>query len=340
MNYTEAWNHINKTEHEQNDTFFPMTDLDILGPVTFYLLETMLGIMGFLAVFANVLTMVTIFKYQLLWRKNACRYITCLAISDLLMGLGAFTSIIIDNISMSSSHVYNIVCKIKLFVSMMGSLGNFYTFLFLSVDRFLYVHMPLQYGSLVTGRRVVKSIVFIWVVSIIEVCSGIVWEPKKESQLCQILNEDVYHKIGMYLMIFQAYIVTIFVLVPGYGKIVYTTKKLMANEPHPSNLTGAAQAEQRQKQRERSLTLGVSLVFSVYVLCFIPISTFIAVLSQFFSSPLPFGVVLGRRILVLLHRVQSIIDPFLYGLKSSMMKTGYKKLLFRRSTPQNSFEMN
>ncbi len=329
-----------KMESEKNESLVLPTDLDILGAPVFYTLQGVVGLEGLLAIVGNFTTILCISRYRLLWRRNACRLITSLAFADFLMGIASFSTIAMDVISASSPSAYNSMCRVFLFFSMLSGFGNVYSYFMMTCDRFLYIERPVQYASFVTHRRVLQAIAVTWVASLLQTCLTIVWtHGTNEQQLCQIFNEDVFRRPGVYFSLLM-YFLTILLIGPIYGKIIYTTWILLKTLPDISNSTIEAQAIERKKLRERKLTLAIGLVFGVYILCYMPIGIYVAILSQIDIGPHSFGIVLGRRILVLVYRLQSVLNPFLYGKKSSMMKTAYRKMLCRRSEVSNNFEMN
>ena len=79
------------------------------------------------------------------------------------------------------------------------------------------------------------------------------------------------------------------------------------------------------------MTITIGLIFALYWICFVPLPVYIIIISQIYTLPLPFGILLGQRILAFVHRLQNVINPVVYGMKNNMMKTAYRKMLCKNS---------
>ncbi len=204
--------------------------------------------------------------------------------------------------------------------------------------RYIYVEYPLRYITIVTEKRAIISIIIAWVLNIVQTGAFIKWDiytaVSKDS--CRFFNDNMLYQAGIYVFSFEAYFLTFFVLAPLYGKIAYTTYRLIQSEPHISNLPPEGQVGQRKKMRERKMTTTIGLTFGVYVICFLPITIFFGVASQIYTSSFPFWILLVNKIGILIHGLQLVLNPVIYSQKNQNMKRAYQKM-FGKNVAINSF---
>ncbi len=75
-----------------NSSFGILSEEDILGVTLSTTYECMLGIQGFVIIMANLLTIISVCRYDFLWENCSSRFILSLACSDLLAGIRTFQS--------------------------------------------------------------------------------------------------------------------------------------------------------------------------------------------------------------------------------------------------------
>ncbi len=276
-----------------------------------------------------------IFRSDYLWENNACKFICSLGAGDLLGGIGALIQVAWDTTTISSSYTMNtfgLFCQMNLFFNSLSGFGNFYSYLLLTVDRLIYIEFPMRYISLLTHKRAIRAVLIIWAMNIIQTSSMIKWDSGAlPEQACAMLNGDIIHRAALYFTLFEVYITTCFVLAPIYGKISYSAWKLIKTEPHISNFPPEGQAEQRKKMQERKLTTTIAVTFGLYVVVYLPLPIYYGIVSQIYSLPFPLHILLGHKIVLLVNRLQNVLNPAIYGCKNRIMKMAYKKMFCRHN---------
>ncbi len=238
-----------------------------------------------------------------------------------------------DTAKVNSALTVSLLCRLMLFFNGISALGNFYSYLLITIDRYFYIELPMRYISIITHKRAILGAVVIWVVNLVQTTSMIKWEKLLEipQHSCIWVNDNLTHQAGLFISFFEGFFVVCFVLVPIYGRIVYTTCQLIHNDPHLSHFAPEGQAQQMRKIQERKLTKTIGWVFGVYVITYYPLLIYYAIVSQIYGLPFPFWILLGNKIAILVHKLQNVLNPLIYGTKNRMMKTAFQKMLCKNS---------
>ncbi len=271
-------------------------------------------------------------RYEFLRENNACRFLGSLAIADILGGVAAFLETVWNATELSSTFLSNLLCRLMLLFYSLSALGNFYSYLLMTIDRLVYVERPLRYISLVTQKRALLGVIIVWVVNIVQSTSKIKWNLYVVPEYsCNWLNDKLTHRPGVYFSLFELYVVTFFVLAPIYGKIAYTTWMLIKTEPHISNLSPHGQIEQKKKIKQRKMTKTIGITFGIYLICFFFPFIYIGITSQSYNIPYPFGILLLNKTAIFVYRLTLVLNAFIYATTNKMMKTAYHKMFCKHN---------
>ena len=202
----------------------------------------------------------------------------------------------------------------------------------MTVDRAIYIELPLRYISIVTDKRTVRAVGVIWAVNLVQTSSVMKWEfygtPEPS---CIASNENLVHRPGLLFNIFELYVLTLFVLVPLYGKVAYTSWSLIQNEPHFSNFPADRRAAQRKKVQERKMTTTLGIVFLFFIISHFPLAIYLGIISTMYDPPYPFAILLLSKILLLVHRLQIVLNPVIYYRTNRLIRTAYQKMFCRNT---------
>ena len=114
---------------------------------------------GLLAILGNLLLVFLVISKQEL-RENINYFVLSLAAVDLL------TALLIMPLQSYHSAVEvtteDALCVIINMLAVMAALSSVLSLLFVTVDRYLVISRPFRYVTLVTGRRVLGAILFVW----------------------------------------------------------------------------------------------------------------------------------------------------------------------------------
>ncbi len=115
----------------------------------------------------------------------------------------------------------------------LNAIGNVYSYVLMTVDRYIFIEKPLRYYAIMTGKRTTLAIVFIWMVNVAYTVSGIAWESNVDGEgPCDFVTTSLYRDGIPIISGIQRVVFMFFILAPIYGKITHTSLKLINSEPH------------------------------------------------------------------------------------------------------------
>ncbi len=295
-----------------------LSEEDILGDPLSKTYECILGIQGFVIILANLLTIISVCRYEFLWEDCSSRFILSLACSDLLAGIRAFVEISRMTTRIDGS-LWSSLCYIELYLWLVSSCGNYYNILLVALDRYISITRPLRYHAIVTPFRTTIAIVVVWCVIIGENILQIVFA------IYGTIDGICTLRAALPAFFLNVFLLTA-IVVPCYVKIIFTVRRLKKSEPHLTCFPAESQTQQREKLKQRKMTKTMAYVLGPFLLCFYSTLIYNAVISNLYKPPLPFGILLIRKISIIVFWVQSLINPFVYGWHNQSFKKAYRKL--------------
>ncbi len=320
MNFTEleSDSFTENTTNFFNDQPQILSEEDILGYelTTAYL--TIRGLQGFIAIVANLLTIIAVCKYEFLWEECTSRFVVSLTCADLGGGVMAFFEISRTMITATGS-IWAQLCYTELFLNLISGCGNFYNILLISIDRYIYITFPLQYRSIVTQLRTSLAIIIVWCILVSQNVLLLVFA------LSGTIDKVCTLHAALPILLPQVFIVTALV-VPCYVRIMLAVQKLTKSEPHLSCFPQDLQEQQREKLRQRKMAKTMAYVLGPFLFCFYFTTVYNIVISNLYTPPFPFGILILTRISQLIFWFQNLINPFIYGWKNQQFQKAFRKL--------------
>ncbi|XP_070393608.1 dopamine D2-like receptor [Dermacentor albipictus] len=151
----------------------------------------MLVILPFLAVFGNILIILSVYKERSL--QTATNYfIVSLAFADLLVAAAVmpFAVYVLVNVDWELSET---LCDFYIAVDVTCSTASIFNLVAISIDRFIAVTQPIKYSKHKNSKRVALTIVIVWVVSAAigsPIMLGLNTSPQRVPHLCIFYNSD------------------------------------------------------------------------------------------------------------------------------------------------------
>ena len=107
--------------------------------------------------FGNSLVMKIVKRFEYL-KQPTFYFVALLAFYDFCHGAPVFllTAIlsILDSTPTEITKVYEVLCRIQVFLTEIAFMGDILNILIISIDRFVYIKWPLRYNTIVTEKRV------------------------------------------------------------------------------------------------------------------------------------------------------------------------------------------
>ncbi len=305
------------------------SEYDILGPGLSWTYIILQGLQGIFAMVVNLLTMIAVYRFEFLWENSGCRMVAGLALADFFGGVTPLFELI-PRLFTSSISLLNAFCYVQASCELLAGFGNVFCTLLCTIDRYIFITKPLRYFSIVTPGRALRAIFITWMVIVLQIILMLAFGPSFDAEItCGY--DRIVSELAVYLVVGQFVLVTFFVIIPLYMIIGCTAYKLSRNEPHYSNYPSEAQAIQKAKLRERKMVKTIGWVLGTFLVCFILVLAYsMFLILSGYSDPLPFGILLTHRIIVLVYNIQFILNPFIYTWKNLLFRKAYKRLLPKR----------
>lgn len=256
-------------------------------------------------IFGNVLVCVAFIKdpYRQL-RTLQNYYIISLGISDLLMGIAAETLLI--GTYWNNSETVFIAHYLFAIVSGVSSLLNMAA---LSIHRYFAVRMPLNFQEVMTRRRILVSMVIIWIYAVhFSILPLVGWvEPSYQIYL---------YALGCFLpslVIFMAY--------GGIFKSIRAHTKTLRQGPSMGNT-----ALKNAISREKSTTKTMLIVLVVFFSFWFPFLLVDLIMVQCIKCR-TFAFHVARDVTLTLTYFSSCVNPLLYAWKVTQFRRAFVRVL-------------
>lgn len=280
-------------------------------------------LLSYTAITLNTITILALRKTSL--SSPLKTLLLSLAVSDLGVGLlvqPLYVASFVMESEGNSSASYNFVIKSYDMIVVFLCVASFLGVTALSVDRFLAIHLHLRYQAIVTHKRVVASVVSIWVLS--AVISQTALRIRKVTFL-------MFGTISVICLISSAYF---------YYKIYVTVQR-------HANQIQVLQLQPRQGDNEmveynarlKKAAIGTFYVYLVFLICNLPNTLFFLIPSYLVHQSADLGTILSLAdTLVFLN---SSLNPLIYCWKMRHIRQAIMEMLRKIYLgPQHSHSPN
>lgn len=201
------------------------------------MISTLASISGTLG---NALVMIAVFKFQNL--RSAPDYIiSSLAFSDFIV-CSVYLPLMVHRIVTGDSK-HGIARQVIGFTSLTASVTNM---LVVTVDRLIAIRFPLKYITIMTFKRILSVIDFVWLVSLI---SGTLYVPQIG---------------GVSRFISVSYCITLMLGTWSMYAYIFLVAKRQENKVHTFNLSAQQGTSSEQQRNEKK---AAKTIFTIVVVC-------------------------------------------------------------------------
>ena len=280
-------------------------------------------LLSYTAITLNTITILALRKTSL--SSPLKTLLLSLAVSDLGVGLlvqPLYVASFVMESEGNSSASYNFVIKSYDMIVVFLCVASFLGVTALSVDRFLAIHLHLRYQAIVTHKRVVASVISIWVLS--AVISQTALRIRKVTFL-------MFGTISVICLISSAFF---------YYKIYVTVQR-------HANQIQVLQLQPRQGDNEmveyntrlKKAAIGTFYVYLVFLICNLPNTLFFLIPSNLVHQSADLGTILSLAdTLVFLN---SSLNPLIYCWKMRHIRQAIMEMLRKIYLgPQHSHSPN
>ena len=181
-----------------------------------------------------------------------------LAVSDLGVGLLVqplyIALLVMEMEQNTNNNSYNTIYIAYLILTVSFSSASFLVVVALSADRFLAIHLHLRYQELVTHKRVITTVISIWVFTVFLSLINLEWNPEKNRVIIFTLFQVV------------CYIITTFLYCKIYAAVRRHTNQIQALQVQHV----APNGQMANTARLRKTAIGTFYVYLVFLACYLP----------------------------------------------------------------------
>ncbi|XP_078384861.1 melanopsin-B-like [Oculina patagonica] len=275
-------------------------------------------VVSFITVLANSLLLLILCIDPLkIFRNPTTYFLIGLAIVDLLTGL--VQEPIYATCFMFSYYQHPSMAKCKPYMEFAYYFATFsitvsliIVFAF-TVTQYIVVASPLKYGRLVTKKKVLISVMLIYVYSAIFSCLTLMG-----------VSEKVHEAITLFLHSYAVVLVTIVF----YILLHYTMKRKMAAANSLQNESTSRQGSKHTEVQRNFVRLNVILLI-VLIVCFVPtmIMMTIRLYMGDYLNPSAVPVLIANLMTDNLHYLKFLLDPFVYAWRMPKYRESLSKVV-------------
>ncbi|XP_078384862.1 melanopsin-B-like [Oculina patagonica] len=284
-------------------------------------------VVSFITVLANGLLLLIFCVDPLkIFRNPTTYFLIGLAIVDLLTGLvqepiyaTCFIFLYLQHPSMAKCQSYMQFAYYFATFSITVSLIIVFAF---TVTQYIVVASPLKYGRLVTKKKVLISVVLIYVYSAIFSCLPLMG-----------VSEKVHEAITLFLHSYAVVLVTIVF----YILLHYTMKKKMASGNSLRNESTSREESKHAQVQRNFVRLNVILLI-VLIVCFVPTMIMMTIRLYMEEHLAPYwpNVLMANLMTDNLHYLKFLLDPFVYAWRMPKYRESLSKVVCRKSIGKES----
>ena len=309
-----------------------------IGITVFLIIVIVVAVVGNVIVIAGIL-------YSSSLRSQVTNYfIISLAVSDILIPLIILPFRIMTAIKNGSFCSTDIACKTVLVLSTYFDIASITNILIISIDRFIAVSFPLKYSSIISEKRALASIAFVWLYSATWAGLGIFdWRSPNKIALESLVIRGAV-RCGIENKYYWVSVYTIVLLVPLFAiGIIYLV--ILHEALKHVRAIGALEVELKQREsktaRRRRMKQfnsmkSVSVVYGAFLVCWLPscVITLHALLNEKWWSrfqrehPDLFHAMYFLFILIL-PPLNCTLNPFIYSLLHKNFRTAFSFTVHR-----------
>ena len=198
----------------------------------------------------NLLVLIIVLAHVQTSRAQLFSFLCSLSVADLLVGLIYCPLLLVSVVKQSwvfgnsMCHVHAVTVGISLNASLMNLCA-------ISVDRYYFITRPLRYGDIVTRRRTVISIVFVWLHSVFWAIAPLfgwgeyVYEAGTATCKPNWNGEGVGNKSYALCLAVVCFLFPVLVMILAYSMIYKTARKQLRKHSNPRR------SNQRTNHREK-----------------------------------------------------------------------------------------
>lgn len=298
-----------------NTTSLPLPAAPIIQDWEKILMTTGLTILSVFTLFGNILVVISFYTYRPL-RTLTNYFIVSLSISDIMVAIinmPVWIIFVMKNMDFNI-HGGKLLIAWTCFDIMFGA-ASILNLTAVSVDRYIHITKPLTHQKLITKKRVVSSIVFIWLFSLgLSLIKGLYW---------------TWERPNYEMLIFcLGFLFPVIIIVFCYINIYAAVREQLQKSVGCSHLKATKPASLK-KDLKAIKTIGI-VVFTFFV-CWCPFFALNVVFGFCGCTINPHLVSFSKW----LHYFNSTLNPIIYACFNKDYRRGFRNALYKYASSAN-----
>ncbi len=280
-----------------------------------------------LAVGGNLLTICVVFKYANLWTTTNLLVVS-LAVCDMVNGLFLWPIAFAELLTKQTLQRV-LVCNVRNFLISINAFENVVHICSISIERFIFLHYPLQYPNILTMNRMRIWLCVQWLIGLLlGLVLFLTTHDVVPGTICDFRGQT---RKDMYKFIVLPYFMTCSVItVLLYSKIAHLSWKHARKIAASTSTTDNSPSGYISKHQLK-ITKMLGLVLGIYFILYIP--TLVTRTSN--EKLVQLSSALTYYIIVLVYYINSWVNVFIYGLNSKEFRQAYKRIVGMRPDSDN-----
>ena len=217
------------------------------------------------------------------------------------------------------------ICRASICTSSFFLILSGFTLILIAYDRWVYIHHPLRYQLIVTTRKVVSSLVAIWVVTLCSTILSVTYKVQTDNAVYMrnCVTSKILNRWVLIWLFLACCLVPVIVLAVTYLYILRTALRQQRRVLEFSNVEDKREKSHKLR-KERQTMLMLYFVVSVFVGSSFPYATVVLL------DAIDFSIVKGNRWVYLtsmLLFMNSVINPFLYTFTNKQLRKEARRIL-------------
>ncbi|XP_032404719.1 adenosine receptor A1 [Xiphophorus hellerii] len=287
------------------------------GEVIYTVLEVLITVCCCLG---NMLVVFALWKTKSIQQPTFC-LIVSLAVADFLVGFVAIPmAVLVDGVLETSFHTCLFISCVLILLTLVSIL----CLMAIAIDRFLRVYIPLRYKRTVTWKHSYSVAAVCWLVAIpLSFTPMFGWhkdppDSVNSTVVCRFIGVIPMSYL-VYFSFFLCNLTPLLVMIVLYSYIFCFIHGRLKEKPG----NGAQNQSHTYLRKEKQLASSLSLVLTLFVVCWLPIHIMNIVVYFHGPDTVPY---IAFYVGILLSHANSAVNPVVYAFKIKKIKTAYVKI--------------
>ena len=278
-------------------------------------------------VVGNTLVLLCVYCEKQL-RRPSYYLIAALSIADIAYPLIGFIPSVYTNFMKNPWVCDPLVQFLFVVPSNVAACASFLILITLTTERYLSIAFPVYHRKTVTTQRVVTSVIWNWITSVL---TCIALYPFRPSSLQRVYCAPFQFLFLVIDVVFG--VIGVIVLSSLNAHLLLLIKRRLRKEPELKSSSRDDQIQIHKTKMNAKASKAVSTVVTFFILCWLPVHHFLLIEAINYRTAIsPALLEVGRKLLNVIFLLNGAINPIVYARQNPKFRSAFRKVLGR---PEN-----